>query len=114
VHFLLMTFCAGASCAMATTSGAGYSSGTVNTAATSADTAISRRAPSTNTIIPDFIAFTVLFRKALRTNRIAIDVDKSAWVIPPFLTGLVSRIHAAIFSFCAGVTPPMPILAPES
>ncbi|AIK43658.1 hypothetical protein DR92_2211 [Brucella anthropi] len=32
------------------------------------------------------------------------------WVIPPFLTGLVSRIHAAIFSFCAGVTPPMPIL----
>jgi hypothetical protein len=31
-------------------------------------------------------------------------------VIPPFLTGLRSRIHAAIFSFCAGVTPPMPIL----
>lgn len=31
-------------------------------------------------------------------------------VIPPFLTGLRSRIHAAIFSFCAGVMPPMPIL----
>lgn len=31
-------------------------------------------------------------------------------VIPPLLTGLRSRIHAAIFSFCAGVTPPMPIL----
>ncbi len=31
-------------------------------------------------------------------------------VIPPFLTGLCSRIHAAIFSFCAGVMPPMPIL----
>lgn len=31
-------------------------------------------------------------------------------VIPPFLTGLSSRNHAAIFSFCAGVMPPMPIL----
>lgn len=31
-------------------------------------------------------------------------------VIPPFLTGLFSRIHAAIFIFCAGVMPPMPIL----
>ncbi len=30
--------------------------------------------------------------------------------IPPFLTGLGSRIHAAIFSFCAGVMPPIPIL----
>lgn len=29
---------------------------------------------------------------------------------PPFSTGLRSRIHAAIFSFCAGVMPPMPIL----
>ena len=33
-----------------------------------------------------------------------------AAVIPPFLTGFGSRIHAAIFSFCAGVIPPMPIL----
>ena len=31
-------------------------------------------------------------------------------VIPPFSTGLRGRIHAAIFSFCAGVMPPMPIL----
>ena len=31
-------------------------------------------------------------------------------VILPFLMGLCSRIHAAIFSFCAGVMPPMPIL----
>ncbi len=31
-------------------------------------------------------------------------------VIPPFLTGCDSRIYAAIFSFCAGVMPPMPIL----
>jgi hypothetical protein len=29
---------------------------------------------------------------------------------PPVFNGLVSRIHAAIFSFCAGVMPPMPIL----
>ena len=31
-------------------------------------------------------------------------------VIPPFLAGHIGRIHAAIFSFCAGVMPPMPIL----
>ena len=31
-------------------------------------------------------------------------------VIPPFLTGHIGRFHAAIFSFCAGVMPPMPIL----
>ena len=37
-------------------------------------------------------------------------VNAKRMVIPPFLTGLRSRIHAAIFSFCAGVTPPMPIL----
>ena len=30
-------------------------------------------------------------------------------VIPPFLTGLLGRTHAARFSFCAGVIPPMPI-----
>lgn len=33
-------------------------------------------------------------------------------VILPFLTGLRSRIHAAIFSFCARVTPPMPHVRP--
>ena len=31
-------------------------------------------------------------------------------VIPPFLTGCVRRIHAAIFSFRAGVMPPVPML----
>jgi hypothetical protein len=31
-------------------------------------------------------------------------------VIPPFLTGLGRRIHAARFSFWAGVIPPIPIL----
>ncbi len=30
-------------------------------------------------------------------------------VIPPFLTGCSRRSHAAIFSFCAGVMPPMPM-----
>ncbi len=31
-------------------------------------------------------------------------------VIPPFLPGLLHRIHAGRFSFCAGVMPPIPIL----
>jgi len=30
-------------------------------------------------------------------------------VVPPFLTGCGCRTYAAIFSFCAGVIPPMPI-----
>lgn len=30
-------------------------------------------------------------------------------VIPPFLRGLGRRIYAAIFSFCAGVIPPLPM-----
>ena len=30
-------------------------------------------------------------------------------VIPPFLAGCIRRIHTAIFSFCAGVMPPMPM-----
>ena len=30
-------------------------------------------------------------------------------VIPPFLRGCVRRTHAAIFSFWAGVMPPMPM-----
>jgi hypothetical protein len=29
--------------------------------------------------------------------------------IPPFLTGCIRRTYAAIFSFCAGVMPPMPM-----
>jgi hypothetical protein len=31
-------------------------------------------------------------------------------VIPPFLMGSISRTHAAIFSFIAGVIPPSPML----
>jgi hypothetical protein len=30
-------------------------------------------------------------------------------VIPPFLAGCIRRTYAAIFSFWAGVTPPMPM-----
>ena len=30
-------------------------------------------------------------------------------VIPPFLAGCIRRIHAAIFSFWAGVIPPIPM-----
>ena len=33
----------------------------------------------------------------------------SGMVIPPFLAGRIRRIHAAIFSFWAGVMPPMPM-----
>lgn len=39
------------------------------------------------------------------TGAIAADA-----VIPPFLTGCGRRTYAAIFSFCAGVMPPMPML----
>lgn len=31
-------------------------------------------------------------------------------VLPPFLTACLCRVYAAIFSFCAGVMPPMPML----
>jgi hypothetical protein len=31
-------------------------------------------------------------------------------VLPPFLTGCICRSYAAIFSFIAGVMPPMPML----
>ena len=35
--------------------------------------------------------------------------DDEPMVIPPFLTGCSCRTYAAIFSFWAGVMPPMPI-----
>jgi len=46
-------------------------------------------------------------------NQILISIAAVyAWVlvIPPFLRGLGRRIYAAIFSFWAGVIPPLPIL----
>ena len=52
-----------------------------------------------------------------RASRLDIDAVEEAdhdaqapWVISPFLTGCIRRIYAAIFSFMAGVMPPMPML----
>ena len=43
---------------------------------------------------------------------LAAPAAKRRWsdeaVIPPFLMGCLRRMHAAIFSFWAGVMPPMP------
>ena len=40
---------------------------------------------------------------------VAATVTRKALVIPPFLTGCIRRIHGAIFSFWAGVMPPIPM-----
>ena len=37
-------------------------------------------------------------------------LEECGVVIPPFLVGWISRIYAALFSFWAGVMPPMPML----
>ena len=37
-------------------------------------------------------------------------ISNSTMVIPPFLMGLSRRIHAAVFSFMAGVIPPIAML----
>jgi hypothetical protein len=37
-------------------------------------------------------------------------VDNGLRVIPPFLMGLSRRIYAAVFSFMAGVMPPIAML----
>jgi hypothetical protein len=37
-------------------------------------------------------------------------MGETAMVISPFLTGCIRRTYAAIFSFMAGVMPPMPML----
>ncbi len=41
---------------------------------------------------------------------ISADIQTGDLVIPPFLRGCSRRIHAAVFSFIAGVMPPMPML----
>jgi hypothetical protein len=62
----------------------------------------------------DITGSTATLRIALRDHVLQTDETEIAkaedLVIPPFLTGLCNRIHAAIFSFCAGVMPPIPIL----
>jgi len=40
---------------------------------------------------------------------LGMSLDSGGPVIPPFLTGCIRRTYAAIFSFCAGVMPPMPM-----
>jgi hypothetical protein len=37
-------------------------------------------------------------------------ITRLEWVIPPFLMGLSRRIYAAVFSFMAGVMPPIAML----
>jgi hypothetical protein len=65
-------------------------------------------------LLQHFAAKTLTPLQALQavTERIARqnpEINAFAVVIPPFLMGLFGRIHAASFSFCAGVIPPMPI-----
>ena len=38
------------------------------------------------------------------------EINRAGVVIPPFLMGVSRRIHAAVFSFIAGVMPPMAML----
>ena len=42
-------------------------------------------------------------------EQLQLALETSEMVIPPFLAGCMRRIHAAIFSFWAGVMPPMPM-----
>ncbi|MDG1181521.1 MAG: hypothetical protein P8N30_02200 [Tateyamaria sp.] len=43
-------------------------------------------------------------------DRELIGTEIRGTVIPPFLMGVSCRIHAAVFSFIAGVMPPMAML----
>lgn len=60
------------------------------------------RKPNTSKPVPRYKIYPYLLRK-LPINR------PNQVVISPFLTGCLRRIHAAIFSFMAGVIPPMPM-----
>ncbi len=51
-----------------------------------------------------------LVGNALTHGDLSQPVRIDATVILPVLTGFGRRLHAAIFSFCAGVMPPMPML----
>lgn len=69
--------------------------------------------PTHSTIVLEPMANKVSYVKnlhrAVRQQQILGDLDSRRAVIPPFLTGCIRRTYAAIFSFCAGVMPPMPI-----
>ena len=42
-------------------------------------------------------------------NQSLLEELRAGLVISPFLRGCIGRIHAAIFSFMAGVMPPIPM-----
>ncbi|WP_197089320.1 adenylosuccinate synthetase, partial [Puniceibacterium sp. IMCC21224] len=48
-------------------------------------------------------------QKVERVAGVPVTLISKALVIPPFLMGCSRRTYAAIFSFCAGVMPPMPM-----
>ncbi len=43
-------------------------------------------------------------------NGVTAKIDQTDPIIPQFLTGFISRAYAAIFSFIAGIMPPMHML----
>jgi hypothetical protein len=61
--------------------------------------------PSTNTKLR-----VLLSSFLLQAQRLQDRVDRKGGVIPPFLMGLSRRIYAAVFSFMAGVMPPIAML----
>lgn len=73
--------------------------------------AMGTRAPMALTLMPnqrwslDFVSDQLTNGRRFRILTVVDD-----WVILPVLTGFGRRTHAAIFSFCAGVMPPMPML----
>ena len=46
---------------------------------------------------------------AVEPDKLNLPLSLILVVIPTFLEGCIRRIHAAIFSFWAGVMPPMPM-----
>jgi hypothetical protein len=55
-------------------------------------------------------AVRIALTSGLSRRQVANDLGVGLWVISPFLTGCIRRTYAAIFSFMAGVMPPMPML----
>ena len=56
-----------------------------------------------NAVIDEYVAH------RQRDHDVGMAAAAGRSVIPPLLTGFVRRTHAAIFSFCAGVMPPIPM-----
>ena len=51
-----------------------------------------------------------MFEDIYARHRYGLTAKVVSLVISPFLTGCIRRTYAAIFSFMAGVMPPMPML----